>query len=69
MKAYNFLEFIRSYNFENYNEVNDLEQRLLTTDKGLMIYKNSKERTVTGIILHLMIMAVWIYLEVFRSVC
>ena len=41
MKAYNFLEFIRSYNFENYNEVNDLEQRLLTTDKGLMIYKNS----------------------------
>lgn len=42
MKAYNFLEFIRSYNFENYNEVNDLEQRLLTTDKGLMIYKNSK---------------------------
>lgn len=42
MKAYNFLEFIRSYNFKNYNEVNDLEQRLLTTDKGLMIYKNSK---------------------------
>lgn len=43
MKSVSFLEFIRSYNFENdYNKVNDLEQRLLTTDMGLMNYRNSK---------------------------
>lgn len=43
MKAYNFLEFIRTYNFENdYNKVNDLEQRLLTTKEGLMKYQDSK---------------------------
>ena len=43
MKSYNFLEFIRSYNFENdYNKVNDLEKRLLTTKEGLMKYYNSK---------------------------
>ena len=43
MKAYNFLEFIRTYNFENdYNRVNDLEKRLLTTKEGLMEYQDSK---------------------------
>ena len=43
MKSYSFLEFIRSYNFENdYNKVNDLEQQLLTTKSGLMKYVNSK---------------------------
>ncbi len=43
MKSVSFLEFIRAYNFENdYNKVNDLEQRLLTTDMGLLNYQNSK---------------------------
>ena len=43
MKSVSFLEFIRAYNFENdYNKVNDLEKQLLTTDVGLMTYRNSK---------------------------
>ena len=43
MTAYSFLEFIRTYNFENdYNKVNELEETLLTTDSGLLRYRNSK---------------------------
>ena len=43
MKSYNFLEFIRSYNFENdYNKVNELEEHLLSTNKGLLRYRNSR---------------------------
>ena len=43
MRAANFIEFIRSYNFaEDYNGVEALLQQLRTTDSGLLEYKNSK---------------------------
>ena len=43
MRAANFIEFIRSYNFaEDYNGVEALSQQLRTTDSGLLEYKNSK---------------------------
>ena len=43
LRSSNFLEFIRGYNFqENYNQVNELAEQLLTTDKGMLRYKDSK---------------------------
>lgn len=43
MKSVSFMEYIRGYNFkDNYNEVDVLYNRVMTTDKGLLEYKNSK---------------------------
>ena len=43
MRSRSFLDFIRAYNFQDdYNKVNELAERLETTDSGLMEYKNSK---------------------------
>lgn len=43
MQSRNFLEFIRSYNFEDdYNQMNILGEQLQTTNNGLLRYKNSK---------------------------
>ena len=42
LRSKDFLEFIRTYNFQdNYNERDKLEEQLKTTDSGLMKYKNS----------------------------
>lgn len=41
MKSRSFLDYIRGYNFQDdYNQVENLAERLRTTDKGLMQYKN-----------------------------
>ncbi|WP_432628619.1 hybrid sensor histidine kinase/response regulator [Brotaphodocola sp.] len=41
MKSRSFLDYIRGYNFQDdYNEVEDLAERLRTTEKGLLQYKN-----------------------------
>ena len=43
MKSESFVDFIRAYNYaDNYNGVNELEDRLANTDSGLMDYKNSR---------------------------
>ena len=43
MKSQSFLEFIRGYNFkDNYNKVEELEEQLQSSDRGLLEYKNSK---------------------------
>lgn len=41
MKSRSFLDYIRGYNFQDdYNEVENLAERLGTTEKGLLQYKN-----------------------------
>ena len=43
MRAENFIEFVRSYNFQNdYNGTDKLAEQLRTTPSGLLQYKNSK---------------------------
>ncbi len=43
MKSRSFCDFIRGYNFENdYNKVDELYDLLGNTDKGLLIYNDSK---------------------------
>lgn len=43
MKSVSFMDYIRGYNFkDNYNEVDVLYNKVMTTDKGLLEYKNSK---------------------------
>ncbi len=43
LRSRNFLEFIRGYNFtNNYNQVDVLANQLLTTDTGLLKYKDSR---------------------------
>ena len=45
LRSRSFTDFIRGYNFqEDYNKVNELEERLQTEDSGLMIYKDSAGR-------------------------
>lgn len=43
MRSRSFLDFIRGYNFEDdYNKVDELAEKLKTTDKGMLKYKDSK---------------------------
>ncbi|WP_455500365.1 hybrid sensor histidine kinase/response regulator [Gemmiger sp.] len=43
MRSTNFLEFIRAYNFEDdYNKMYELENYLLSTESGSLLYKDSK---------------------------
>lgn len=45
MKSANFIEFIRSYNFQDdYNGVDQLSDQLSSTTHGLLKYKDSKNR-------------------------
>ncbi len=42
MKAENFVEFIRSYNYaDDYNGVNEMTEQLAEQDRGLFFYKNA----------------------------
>ncbi len=44
MRSKNFLEFIRGYNFEDdYNKMNELEDMLINTSNGLLVYNNSND--------------------------
>lgn len=43
MKSENFMEFIRAYNYaDNYNGINELQEKLGSTSGGTLMYKNSK---------------------------
>ena len=43
LRSRTFLDFIRAYNFpDDYNAVDSLAERLLATENGLLIYKDSR---------------------------
>lgn len=45
LRSHDFLEFIRAYNFpDDYNQINTLAGELRTNDRGLLEYKDSKNR-------------------------